>query len=308
MRAIMYHYIRKPDSNFPYFRFLDLNNFKRQLDYFEKKFGFVELEEWEAFFRENIEPSVKGKVVLTFDDAIYDHFEYVFEELVTRKLWGIFYVPTRPYTEGLMLDVHKIHLLAGIIKGNDLFDFANSIISEDIISDKKRDEFRKTTYLGQNNYAGITEFKRLLNYFIDCSYRSKTIEKICENFSVSIDPKSFYISKENISTMGNNGMIIGSHTVNHPVMSRLSLNEQCAEVSNSFKLLSKICFLKHKTYCHPYGGFHSFNEDTISVLNKNNVDYSFNVESREIDLLDIKNGRHHLPRFDCNEFPFGKAS
>jgi hypothetical protein len=44
------------------------------------------------------------------------------------------------------------------------------------------------------------------------------------------------------------------------------------------------------------------------VLNDNNVNYSFNVESRKIDVSDIKKGRHCLPRFDYNEFPFGKAS
>jgi peptidoglycan/xylan/chitin deacetylase (PgdA/CDA1 family) len=308
MRAVMYHYVRKPDSNFPYFRFLDLNNFQRQLDYFGKEFGFVGPDEWEAFFIDGIEPSVKGKIILTFDDAMRDHFECVFDELVARKLWGIFYVPTRPYSEGLMLDVHKTHLLSGAVKGKDLFGFVKSIISEDMISNKKRDEFRKKTYLDQNNYAGITEVKRLLNYFVDCRYRSETINKVCENFSVSTDPKSFYISENNISTMENNGMVIGSHTVNHPVMSTLSLNEQSHEVSESFNCLSKICSLRHKTYCHPYGGFNSFNEDTISVLNNNDVDYSFNVESRKIGLSDIKNGKHHLPRFDCNEFPFGKAS
>ena len=304
----MYHYVRKPDCNFPYFRFLDFNNFKRQLDYFEQKFGFVELKEWEAFINDSIEPLAKGKVILTFDDAMRDHFEYVFDELVTRKLWGIFYVPTRPYSDGLMLDVHRIHLLSGAVKGIDLFDFTSSIISEDMVSDKKRDEFRKKTYLGQSNYTGVTEVKRLLNYFIDSRCRSETINRLCENFSVSSDPKSFYISEDNISTMEDNGMVIGSHTVSHPVMSKLSLTEQCNEVSESFNVLSKICSLKHKTYSHPYGGFHSFNEDTISVLKDNNVDYSFNVESRQICLSDFKNGRHRLPRFDCNEFPFGKAS
>ena len=61
MRAVMYHYVRKHDSNFPYFRFLDLNNFRRQLDYSEKKFGFVGPDEWHAFFIDGIEPSKKRK-------------------------------------------------------------------------------------------------------------------------------------------------------------------------------------------------------------------------------------------------------
>ena len=36
--------------------------------------------------------------------------------------------------------------------------------------------------------------------------------------------------------------------------------------------------------------------------------FSFNVESREICDNDIAESIQFLPRYDCNEFPFGKAS
>ena len=63
-----------------------------------------------------------------------------------------------------------------------------------------------------------------------------------------------------------------------------------------------------KTYCHPYGGFHTFDQNTIDLLNIENVGYSFNVEPREIDENDLINCRNFLPRFDCNHFPFGSCS
>ena len=37
---------------------------------------------------------------------------------------------------------------------------------KNMIPDKKRDEFRKLTYANQDNYQGVSEFKRILNYFI----------------------------------------------------------------------------------------------------------------------------------------------
>ena len=55
-------------------------------------------------------------------------------------------------------------------------------------------------------------------------------------------------------------------------------------------------------------GFHFFNDDTVSLLNSLGVDYSFNVESRDIESDDIIYSKQFLPRFDCNEFLFGKAS
>ena len=40
-------------------------------------------------------------------------------------------------------------------------------INKDMIPDSKILEFRSKTYRKQENYEGITEFKRILNYFID---------------------------------------------------------------------------------------------------------------------------------------------
>ena len=45
MKAIMYHYVREFNKNLPNFRFLHINDFKKQLDFFEKKYGFVSKDE-----------------------------------------------------------------------------------------------------------------------------------------------------------------------------------------------------------------------------------------------------------------------
>ena len=41
MKAIMYHYVREYKPELPKFRFLDIQNFRKQLDYFDQKYGFV---------------------------------------------------------------------------------------------------------------------------------------------------------------------------------------------------------------------------------------------------------------------------
>ena len=108
--------------------------------------------------------------------------------------------------------------------------------------------------------------------------------------------------------MCESGMTIGSHTVNHPVMSRLSNINQRYEIEESFSYLQKnIKEFNPKTFCYPYGGFHSFSVETEQILNENSVLFSFNVEQRDIELSDIKNRYQALPRYDCNKFKFGKV-
>ena len=303
----MYHYVREYDSKYPNFRFLDIKNFSKQLDFFEKNYGFVDFDEWESYVMKGIMPDTKGKVILTFDDAMSCHFSYVFDELIKRNLWGIFYVPTSPYINKKILDVHRIHLLCGAFEGKDLIYTLESIIDEKMIPDNKIIDFKRT-YTDQKNLFGISDFKRILNYYISYDYRTKVIDDIAGKFSYSFDVDNFYVKLNDLKKMINGGMIIGSHTENHPLMSKLNKNEQSKEISNSFDFLLNSKLVKHKTYCHPYGGFHSFNNHTIDLLNENNVKYSFNVEAREITKNDLKSSTHYLPRFDCNLFQYGLTS
>lgn len=308
MKSVMYHYVREYDDKHPNFRFLDVQNFRKQLDFFEKNFGFVDAQEWESFVTNGQMPDRRGKVVLTFDDAMSCHYEFVFPELIKRGLWGIFYVPTAPYMDNKLLDVHRVHLLCGAVDGEELFHEAMKLIDEDMIPDSKRKEFREQTYTNQTNYEGVSEFKRLLNYFIDYDRRESFIDVLSDVFGYQYSANSFYVQKTQLSEMFDHGMIFGSHTVSHPVMSKLIRAEQTREITSSFAFLDELKLTKHKTYCHPYGGFHSFDQNTVEILDEQNVAYSFNVDYRDITQQDIIANKQSLPRYDCNLFEFGKAS
>ncbi len=308
MKAVMYHYVREYNSELPFFRFLDAKNFEKQLDYFDAEYGFVTKEEWFQVLNKKSLGSAKGKIILTFDDAMSCHYDYVFQELKKRGLWGVFYVPTQPYQKGKILDVHRIHLLCGALEGIKLLSTLKELLDERMIPDEKIKEFREHTYTRQENYDGVSEFKRILNYFVSYQYKEGLIDAAALELGFEFNVSDFYVSVDKLTEMYLGGNIIGSHTVSHPVMSKLSYVEQRSEIIDSFSFLGGIGCVDVKTYCHPYGGFHSFNEATVDTLNSNNVDFSFNVESRDICDKDLSSSIQFLPRYDCNLFPFGKAS
>ena len=101
---------------------------------------------------------------------------------------------------------------------------------------------------------------------------------------------------------------MGSHTVNHPVMSKLDFDTQKKEIIDSFDFLDSIINLSNKVYCHPYGGSYSFNDNTITLLNELNIDYAFSVANRNINLKDVRENKYALPRYDCNQFSYGKSA
>lgn len=307
MKSIMYHYVRPFNSEYPNLNNLHIDDFIKQLDYFEKKFGFISKEDFIECFKTG--NPVKG-IVLTFDDALFCHYDYVFKELKKRNLWGIFYIPTQPYIEQKIIDVHRIHLLLGKYNSKKIFSFLEKIIDNSFFDKNKINEFKEFTYTTQKNDQYTLLTKRILNYFISYNYREDVINKLMNHFIPNEKEilQSFYLSPSQIKEMHDEGMIIGSHTVNHPVMSRLPEEDQENQIINSFSYLEEIVgIFHHKTFCYPYGGFHSFTKKTEEILFNQNCQYSFNVEQRDIEESDLKNRPQALPRYDCNQFKYGQV-
>lgn len=309
MRAIMYHYVREYDPKSPNFLFLNVESFVGQLDYFQREYGFVDRVEWDAFVDSGIPPRQPGKVLLTFDDAMRCHYDYVFPELKKRGLWGIFYVPTKPYVDREVLAVHRVHHLLGGSVGGDLFEKASKVLDAGCIDVSRSQEFEAFTYTRQANTSGVSEFKRLLNYFCLPERLPEVLGELEDIFGVRPTADSYYVREDELREMTRAGMVVGSHSHSHPVMSRLSFEDQYDEIKLSLQTLANILPQSRiDSYCHPYGGFHSFNDDTLRALSLcSQVKYSFNVESRCIKALDYEESLQYLPRFDCNQFPYGQV-
>ncbi len=310
MKALMYHYVREPDAEMPNLRFLHIDNFRKQLDYIEREFSFVARDGFDAIFKNgrNILPS---GVLLTFDDGLKDHFRYVLPELLKRKLWGFFFVPTGHYKTGKLLGVHRIHYLLSRLAAETLLKDLEEILKPEMFLHAEEQKFKSITYLRQQNSDSVTLVKKLLNYYIRYECRDHVLDQLMSKycFDESELHSKFYLSKNEIRELQAAGMIVGSHTETHRLMSKISVEEQEAEITKSFQFLNEVTGnLGSRSFCYPYGGYHSFTAETENILCKQNVVYSFNVDPRDISLEDFRNRPHALPRYDCNQFLFGQAS
>lgn len=103
-------------------------------------------------------------------------------------------------------------------------------------------------------------------------------------------------------------MMIGSHSVSHRIFSKLPVGEQREEIVRSLGFLEEVTSgLGVRTFCYPYGGFHTFTADTERLLEEAGCRFSFNVEARDIADTDLQARRQALPRYDCNLFLHGQA-
>lgn len=304
----MYHYIRYSDPEFPYFRHLHWEDFQKQLDYFSRSFQWISKTEFLEAVHDAT--SCPEGVILTFDDGFMDHYAYVLPELKQRGLWGIFYVPTGIYTTARLMDVHRIHLLLGKWGGRYMYDALQEMVTDEMLTDEHIEAFRSRTYRSQSNDDYTLHVKRTLNYYIDYACRGDVLNTLMGCYFPEEDKlkQRVYMSTAHLRQMQEEGMLIGSHSVTHPVMSKLTLQEQKREIDESFSFLDEATGgLAIRSFCYPYGGFHTFTADTEALLDQSGCLFSFNVEPRDITAGDLQKRPQALPRYDCNLFPHGNC-
>lgn len=305
--SVMYHYVREGDQP-PNYYYLDLDDFRRQLDHLETNYGFIS--------RETFLNAVNGKcdalpsgVILTFDDGFRDHYQFVYPELKKRDLWGMFYVPGGPYRTGKLLDVHRIHVLLGSVTGQKLLNHTTEIVDEDMLPHQHIESFRQA-YREFDDTEATKQAKKILNMFMKEPLQENILDKLFDQLNVSETPvDQFYIRPEEICEMHEDGMLFGAHTMNHPVLSKLSPSDQKQEIIESFRVLESFIdnsFPRH--FCYPYGKKHAYNETTIDILNSADCKWSFIVDPKDLTVDHIRNAPQELPRYDCNSFPYGEAS
>jgi len=297
MNIIMYHYVRPYSKSFPFFKNLDLMNFSKQLDYFEKNYGFLSKEDYQESIKTGV--SKKG-VVLTFDDGFKDHYEHVLPELNKRRLWGIFYIPTAQYLNNKLLGVHRVHFLKG--------KYGSSFILKEVLKRTKDyminpiliEQFSNTTYHFFEREEDEKKLQLLLNYYIDYDFRDKILDSLMiDLFDESELFKKTYLNKDEIIKLHEYGNIIGPHTVNHKVLSRLSYDEQYFEINESSKFLYSMIDVKYKTFCYPYGYKSSYNDSTKQILKGLGFDDACIFDNK---LKNEKINKYELSRIDCNQF------
>ena len=307
MKAVTYHYVREGSPELPYFRYLHIDDFCRQLDHFQSEYESISQREFLTLLQEKSSPP-PNSIVLTFDDGFADHYHYVFPELMKRGMWAVFFVTTGIYQTGQALDVHRIHYLLGRYGGPFVMDALNRIITREMLSDENFEEIQRATYR-QDNDEATTMVKRILNYYISYEWRHFVIDELMKKlYDEARLFQDLYATPDQIREMSHAGMLIGSHTISHALLSRLSVAEQRREILDSFAYVqNNLTSGGPRLFCYPYGWPHSFTPETMNILDETGCLASFTVEFRDISHEDLRLHPQALPRYDCNLFPYGRA-
>lgn len=307
----MYHYVRDlKNSRYPKIKGCDVHLFKEQVGFLKKNYNFVSVEQvLDAYYNGTSLPN--KAVLLTFDDAYKDHFEYAFPILEHEHIQGAFYPPVKAVTEHTVLDVNKIHF---ILASTLVEKFDNLLDEIKLQLDKYRDEYQlesfeyyyeKLAVANRFDPKEVIFVKRLLQVELPEEVRKKITDSIFVKV-VGIDESAFsrelYMSIDQIKCMVDCGMHIGSHGYDHYWLSSLSKEKQEFEIAKSIDFISMVGGdPENWTICYPYG---DYNQETIDLLKTHGCKMGL---CTKVDIAtlgnNLKDGIFKLPRLDVNDLP-----
>lgn len=206
--------------------------FRRQLRWLKKHFSLIPLAEIEKLVLEK-KPPRERLCAITFDDGYRNNFLHAFPIL---RAGG---VPATFFLTGDFVD-KKIPLWT------DRLEFVLR---------------REKVSVDQKIRA------RLKNY--SSAERQKFLDQLENKAGAKLEltPDSPYapLSWPEIQTMAEAGMTFGAHTMSHPILSRLSREEQRRELTEAKKLIErKLGACPH--FAYPNGQTGDWNQDTLELL------------------------------------------
>lgn len=311
LSVVMYHYVRDlKHSRYPEIKGCDVKLFREQIGFLKKHYNFVTVEQvLDAYYNEGVLPP--KAVLLTFDDAYSDHFEYVFPILEHEHIQGAFYPPVKAVTEHTVLDVNKIHFILASTPSSKFDMLLNEIKLQ---LDIYREEYHLESFEYYINKLAIEErfdpkeiifVKRLLQVELEEELRKKITDEIFVKV-VGIDEGAFsrelYMSIDQIKCMVDCGMHIGSHGYDHYWLSSLPKEKQEFEIAKSLEFIDMVGGdSKNWTICYPYG---DYNQDTIDLLKYHGCKMGLTTDVEIANLGDIEHDSiYKIPRLDTNDLP-----
>ncbi|WP_026497334.1 polysaccharide deacetylase family protein [Butyrivibrio sp. WCD3002] len=301
----MYHYTRDlKHSRYPQIRGLDINLFRKQMEFFSENFNVVTMEQVIA--------AVKGKkslpekaLLLTFDDGYVDNYTVAFPILEEFGFQGSFFIPGKTFATHQLLDVNKIHYILASAQIESLVQDVKERI--DYYRGKEFDypttEELWNQYAVANRYDGkdIIFVKRILQTILPEKLRNQISSELFEKY-VGITEEQLayelYMTREQIRTMKKHGMFIGLHGYDHYWLGNLSSNQMRKDITRALEILDEFIDREEWVMNYPYG---SYNDDVLSFIKEQGacMGLTTRVKAAEIGLDDAL----QLPRLDCNDFP-----
>jgi len=231
--------------------------FEQQLEFLKSRFDLISLTEAVSILQTTGTIS-RDYAVLTFDDGYRDNYDYAYKLLKKHNVPATIFVTV----EGLETGYFGWHTFDQAILGSeretmDLTEFALGIINIRTIASKKQAIHRLHHELKQCNNEK----------------REAVVQKVIEELAVNVNYDRIMLTWHEAKEMQSSGLItFGSHTMTHPILTRVDHARALNEISSSKAIIEEKLGSPVELFAYPNGSEGNFDDYIVGMLK--NVGFS----------------------------------
>ena len=250
---IPYHMIvNKPNGFYPETSSADI---EKQINHLAKNYKIISLDE--IVERVKNKRSLRRCVAITFDDGFRDNYEIAYPILRKYNVPATIFLTTGYIENGTVPWFIKLrYIFMQTAKTHFQLSPKGTTISCPMRT--KEEKFAASN--------------RAMACLRNCSdeERLPLLERLCEELEVNdfqgID--NLMLTWDQIREMAENGISFGAHTVNHPILSRISIEMAEREIQESKKTIEEKLGNPITSFAYPFGKKAQYSSDLFPVLEK----------------------------------------
>ncbi|CAK8725058.1 hypothetical protein GMJAKD_15495 [Candidatus Electrothrix aarhusensis] len=196
-------------------------------------------------------------IVLTIDDGYLDFYKIAFPLLKKYNLPATFFVTTEFVNGNFWLWHDRIHYVLGHAKTKE-FSFVLDGQEQSFNIRESTDRFNT--------------WKTFSDYCIQArdDVKFETLAKLEKTLDVILpkSPPDEYaaVSWEQLREMAANNIEIGSHTCNHPILSKINMSKLEEEIALSKKIITEKLNIPVYSFCYPNGQDNDINDHVVESV------------------------------------------
>ncbi len=251
LQILVYHRIN--DENDLFFPATPIKIFERQMDYLAHNFNVCDLETAVDRLRRADVP--ENAVVVTFDDGYRDNYLNAFPILKHFSIPATIFLATDAIDTGKVLWHDRI--FGAFRKTQKAFlDMPGRMARRYSLTTSAEKLVAQNEVLGLLRVLGGRD-------------RLRVIDEVVSKLGVSEDSaagEDLMLTWDQIRAMQKSGIAFGSHTVTHPILSVLSVEEARAEIQQSKSIIEKELGTPISSFAYPNGSKKDYSDEIVEIV------------------------------------------
>lgn len=274
-------------------------DFDEQMNFIKKSCNVVSLRKL-IFLLNDTAPLPRATVAVTFDDSFKNLFTNGYPVLKKYEIPATMFITTGFVGKKRIIWADKLELVLDSFTNKEKLLKSLSSIGFDKAIKLDTIEERKDALARLKNFLKTVDEKRRIAFVENLSDGLKFPLEDSENYQT--------LDWDEVRQMDADNLIeIGSHTVNHPILSNLNSAEIEEEIVNSKEELQEKLSHKIDLFSYPEGQDSHYNKEVIDILKRNGFICGLSAKYGDNPLgMDPFNLRRVMVGFMGISFPFRK--